>query len=188
MGRKAKPLRLNFQTKIGSILQPVIKLLSVIIVLALLVFLTPKLRFLLDEKLNGNTTITKVMTTVYPPCDLLAGICEVDLIGERKLAFTFDRVDKSREGDLLIGMFALQSKVLLGEEPQRMSLRIEGRDMFMGVIDRELLKLAPTSFVLPETSFPACSVDTNMVWLLIAQVEYASQVYKVVFEIRNRFH
>jgi hypothetical protein len=157
-----------------------------VITLVVFVVLTPKLRFLLDDSATKDPDRPAVIV-IESACDVLQGSCLVTLDMTRSLSFSYlAGVGNASRGSA--GTFSFLSTVVSGDTPQNMQLRIEGRDMFMGIVERSFSQQPEASFVVDEVILPACSIDSDMVWLLITSAEYANQTYQVIFSIRNSFH
>lgn len=167
-------------------MQSLIKPFVLGITLVLLVTLAPKLRFLLNDSTAIDLNRPPVFV-VEPKCDVSQGSCLVALNMTRSLSFSYLAGEgNASKGNT--GTFSFSSTVVSGDTPQALQLRIEGRDMFMGVVDRTFLQQPDLSYVVNEVLLPACSIDPDMVWLLTINADYDDQTYQVVFSIRNLYH
>ncbi len=168
-------------------MQSLIKPIVLGITLVLLVTLAPKLRFLLNDSTAKDLNRPPVIV-VEPKCDVSQGSCLVALNMTRSLSFSYLAGAAGNAPRESASTFSFLSTVVSGDTPQALQLRIEGRDMFMGVVDRTFLQQPDLSYVVNEVLLPACSIDPDMVWLLTINADYDDQTYQVVFSIRNLYH
>lgn len=167
-------------------MQSFFKTIGLVIALILLVALAPKLQFFFEQP-GSNTLLNGPVILIDPACDVTKGDCVVSLSSTRRLVFSL-QVGDGKSSTESSNTFSFTSDVVSGDTPRNLQLRIEGRDMFMGVVDKSFLQKTNAHYVVNEATLPACRLDPDMVWSLSTNIVYDNQTYKVVFSLSNSLH
>lgn len=121
-----------------------------------------------------------VLTTQYSKCDLYKDLCLVGVTDRSNASFRI--VETSNQSTRqFVAAFD-------DEPPETLSITIEGKDMFMGVITRTAQKTSPREFVISNVVVPACTIDAEMVWIYRISLNYADRSQQIVFEVSNSAH
>jgi len=115
--------------------------------------------------------------TLNVPCNINQGVCRVRF-GELSFDLSLTPQDAKALEPLNVTIASDNTDLLT----TNWYLWFQGRDMDMGVhwLQPKTLDSAATAEFTG--MIPVCTVDPNMTWQLIAQVDFEGQVHRIIFE------
>lgn len=153
------------------ILKISISILVIVVVLAL----KPVLQSLLKQQPSSIQIVTlDVSHCLLPlePCILEIGNSRITIQSDDPVSFSSLSVNTSG----------------LDQVPESATLRIEGKDMFMGIVDRRFEHLSKNDYKLEGLATPACTIDPAMTWLYQVTLNFRDRKFVMPFEVANDYH
>jgi hypothetical protein len=121
----------------------------------------------------------KTIHSEVSPCDLAVANCIVRLGENSGVDIRLSQNNTAQ---------TLTISVANDNDLEKLTVVIEGRDMFMGIMTRPVPKINEKLYQVSDLLVPACTIDPTMIWLYKIQFEFSDVIYERVFEVNNAFH
>lgn len=174
----------------------IVKIVSVLIFIVIVINATPAFKNALTYiEQTGNNATQLPPVKVPIECDISSSDCLVKINDQQEIAFSLrggitnssaitDVADTNASDFPPIHDNNLTATVN-GLTPASIELKVEGRDMFMGIIHREFTQKSESDFIIEKLVLPACTSNPDMIWLFTITIVNNDLKYTVEIELAS---